>query len=304
MYEFKFQDKLALAASYESLDNNLHAIQIYTALIHEDETYLESYFRLVELYEKTGRIEEASAVIEKMVDINNRNEHALITAAEFYLFHSKWPEALAVMYFIDSADFPIIHFWKGLCYYNLNQFESAIVTLKESYKYYKNEDYTAQVILLLAKVEFELRNFKSALQYAEKYDYIDSNNWEINLFFAKIYLEMDMLTHASQKISLALHKKKNNVEIIKTAARIYYKNDELEKAEKYFNLVIENSDDVSAEFYSNMASLAFKRKDINKAKLYYELALKIDPEYEAAVNALNTISSKKTGLIKNDQNNF
>jgi tetratricopeptide (TPR) repeat protein len=304
MYEFKFQDKLALAASYESLDNNLHAVQIYTALINEDETYLESYFRLVELYEKTGRIEEASAVIEKMVDINNRNEYALIMAAEFYLFHLKWREALAVMYFIDSADFPIIQYWKGLCYYNLNQFESAINPLKESYKYYKNEDYTPQVIFLLAKVEFELRNFKSALEYAEKYEYIDSNNWEINLFFAKLYLEMDMLTHASQKISLALHKKKNNVEIIKTAARIYYKNDELEKAEKYFNLVVENSDDVSAELYSNMASLAFKRKDFNKAQLYYELALKIDPGYEAAVNAINTISRKKPGLIKNDQNNF
>ena len=292
MYEFKFQDKLALAASYESLDNNLHAIQIYTALINEDETYLESYFRLVELYEKTGRIEQASAVIERMVEVNNRNEYALISASEFYLFHTKWREALAVMYFIDSADFPIIQYWKGLCYYSLNQFESAIAPLKESYKYYKNEDYTPQVILLLAKVEFELGNFKSALKYAEKYEFIDSKNWEINLIFAKLFLEMDMLTHAAKNIGTALKKNKKNAEIIKTAAKIFLKNDELGKAEKYFNLLKENSDEISADVYLSLADLAAKRKDIEKAQLYYELALKIDPEYEAAIDALNIISTR------------
>lgn len=293
MYEFKFQEKISLASSYESLENYLHAIQIYTSLINEDENYLEPYFRLIQLYEKTGRIEQAAKVVNRMTRSNFNNDYALITAAEFHIFHSNWKDALNAMSNLDLTDYPIINYWKGLCYFNLKEYEFALISLEYSYEYYQGEDYGPNVIMLLAKAEYELGNFKSALFYAEKYEFIDPEDWEINLLLAQICFELDLLTKASIKIEKALRKNTDNVETIKMAAKINYKNGNIEYAEKYFNLFLEKSDEVSAEIYSSMASIALKRNDLEKARLYFELALKIEPGLTSAANALNSITFKK-----------
>ncbi len=300
MDEFKFQEKLSLAASYESLENYLHAIQIYTSLIEEDDSYLETYLRFINLYERTGRIEEGAKVVDRMVKSNPKKDYALLTSAEFYMRYSFWEKAAEVLSALDAADYPFIDYWRGLCYYNLKNYDAARFSLEYYYKYSDVDDLAAQVLLLLVKVEFELGNFEDALEYAGKFEYLDSHNWEINLLFAKVYFELDMLTHAVIKIEKAFRRKKRKPEIMETAAKIYFRSGEYDKAEKYFNLLLESTDEISAEVYSYIVALAKENKEFDKAQLYYELALKIDPGFQTAINARNSQSSKKTSRVRNE----
>ncbi len=57
--------------------------------------------------------------------------------------------------------------------------------------------------LYLAKIEFELHNYNSALDYANKAKYLFSDFWELNLILAKVYYSLDMFTHAVNPIQKA-----------------------------------------------------------------------------------------------------
>lgn len=291
--KFNFQEKLDLAASYESLENYLHAIQIYTALLEKDNTFVEIYLRLINLYERTGRIDKAAKVSEKMISVNAKNDYALLMAAEFYMRNSYWEEASHILNELDAADYPYIYYWLGLCYYNLKEYRLAKYPLEYYLENCEIDDWVAYVRILLAKVEFELGNFEASLEHCKNFEYLDSHNWEINLMFAKNYLELDMLTHASIKIEKAFRRKKRKPEILETAAKIFYRSGEFEKAEKYLNLLMECSDGLSAEVYSMIAGVAKVKKDLIKSRTYYELALKIDPDYQLAVRELEKLTSMK-----------
>lgn len=291
--KLNFQEKLDLAASYESLENYLHAIQIYTALLEKDEYHIETYLRLINLYERTGRIIEAAKVVDKLISVNSEKDYALLMAAEFYMRNLYWEEASHILNILDAANYPYVYYWLGLCYFNLKEYRLARYPLKYYLDNCEIDDWVPQVTILLAKVEFELGNFDASLGHCKNFEYLDPHNWEINLIYAKNYLELDMLTHAAIKIEKAFRRKKRKSEILKTAAKIFYKSGDFEKAGKYLDLLMENSDELSAEIYLMIAGVAKAKNDLDKARLYIELALKIDPDFRLAYRELEILTSLK-----------
>lgn len=288
--ELKFQEKLKLAASYESLDNYLHAIQIYTSLINEDSSYIDSYISYASLYERMGKIPEALKIIDKLIKSNPGNDYALLFAAEFNLHYSYWNETVEIISNLDSKEFPVVDYWFGLCYYNLKEFYSAREYLEKFCKQNPDVDQSPEATLLLAKIEFELNNYKVALKYAEKIQYYDPDNWELNLIMTKIFYKLDMYSHAAQQADKALNNKKNNPEIIETAAIIYFKSGDIKKAEKFFKLLLETSDNISAEVYFYFGAIETLHKRFDKARNYLELALKIEPDFRPAIEALQKLN--------------
>jgi tetratricopeptide (TPR) repeat protein len=293
----RYKEKLNLAANFEEEQNYLHAMQIYISIIKEDENHIESYLRLIKLLERTGRTDKAVNVVEKLVDLNSDNDYALLFASEFYMFYSEWKEAIKIISRLNPHDYPIVNYWLGLCHYNLKEFEAALIVLKNSYNKVE-EEYKYQLILLLAKIEFELGDYSSAILYAEEYSQFNSGDWEVNLLLAKIYWQLDMLTNASQKIEKAFKKAKHNIEICETAVRIFFKIGEYVKAEKYIDQIIELRDEISAEVYFYIGSIAENKSEHDKAMHYYELALKIDPELNLAKNSLDNLLIAKSGVEK------
>lgn len=298
--ELKFQEKLKLAASYESLENYLHAIQIYTALINEDESYIDTYISFVSLYERMDRIPEAVKVIDRMVKSNPENEYAFLFSAEFYIHYSYWSKALDIIPKIDCQSFPIVDYWFGICYFNLKEFNSARVYLKNFSIKNIDADYNFGATLLLAKVEYELNNFQIALDYAEKILYFDSENRDLNLLLARIYYKLDMYNHAAQNIEKALKNKKNDSAIIEQAAKIFYKSGELKKAEKLFNLLFETTDQISAEVYYYIGAIANANEQFDKALYYFEFALKIEPDFRPAIESLRNLILQTNKKAKNE----
>ncbi len=296
----KFEDKMNLASSYESIGNHLHAIQIYTSLIDEDESLTEAYIRLAQLYEKTGRIAEAEKVLDQMIIIKYDNDYGLIFFCEFLMRHSKWEKALIVADKIDSSIYPIAYYWKGLFNYQIKRLEQARLSLEYLRKIDNNFEYWRNALFLLAHVEFESGNYQDALNYAHKVEYVYSDSWELFLLLSKIYLKLDMIIHAEEKISKALKYSGSNAKVYETAAMIYYKSGKLKRAGKYYEMLLDITDEISAEVYSAIASIAEANKELEKAKLYYELALKIDSGYQPAITALNWLTMHNSTRVNNE----
>lgn len=298
--KIKFSEKLNLASGFESLGNYLHALQIYTSLIESDETYIEPYLRLVMLYEKTGRVEEAGKVLEKMTEVNKTNDYALIFASEFFIRFSNWEKALSVVENIDASVYPVAYYWSGLCNYNLKNYGHARESLEYLRKIDGKYEYWSHALFLLANIEFDTGNYNQALEFAKEIEYVYTDNWELYLLLAKIYYKLDMIIHADEKITKALKFAKGNPKVYESAAKIFLKAGKLKKSEKYFDLLMESTDEISAEIYSSMASIAEANKEPEKARLYYELALSIDSGYRPAMNALNWLNAQNKYRVNND----
>lgn len=298
--QFKNDEKLNLASSYESTGNYLHALQIYIALIEADASNVEAYIRLVILYEKTGRIEEAETVIDKLIIANQNSDYALIFATEFTLRYSHWSKALDVLKKIDAAAYPIAYYWSGLCNYNLKNYNQAKSSLEHLRKVDDKYEYWRHALFLLANIEFDTGNYNNALDYAQKIEYVYSDNWELYLLLAKIYLKLDMIVHAEEKIMKSLKFAKEKSSVIETAAIIFLRAGKYKKSEKYFNLLLESTDEISAEVYSSIGSIAEANKELEKARLYYELALSIDSGYQPAMSALNWLNLQFIDRVNNE----
>lgn len=291
--QIKFSEKLNLAAGYESIGNYLHALQIYTSLIELDETYIEPYLRLVLLYEKTGRIEEAEKVLGKLTELNSGSDYALIFASEFLIRFSKWEKALSIVKNIDESLYPIAYYWSGLCNYNMKNYKQARKSLEYLRKIDDKYEYWSHALFLLANIEFDTAKYNEALELAREVEFVHNDNWELYLLLAKIYDKLDMIVHAEEKILKALQFSKGNASVYESAAKIFLKSGKLKKSEKYFNLLLESTDEISAEIYSSIASIAEANKEIEKARMYYELALSIDSGYRPAMNALSWLKTHK-----------
>lgn len=286
------ETKLQLAASYESVGNFLHAIQIYTSLIEEDETNLEFYIRFVNLYQKMGRISEAGKLIDKLVNSVSDNDYAFLFASDFMIRHSYWNKALNIITRIDADNFPIVHYWAGLCCYRLNDHDNARTHLCRAKSFGRQNEFFNRAVLLLAQIEYDGKNYKIAQQYIDEIKNDETENWEVNLLSGKIYLELGMFAHSSKNIQIALNQNKTNPEILSIAVKSFFLNDEPVRSERAFNELMELSDNIPAETYYYYGIVLKKQNEVDKAKDFFHLALKIEPGFEPAIGELNKLKFK------------
>lgn len=87
----------------------------------------------------------------------------------------------------------------------LNKFELAKEYFADFITFDEKNDLKQEANLYLAKIEYELRNYNSALNYATNAQYLYSDFWELNLILAKVYYSLDMFTHAVNPIQKPLN---------------------------------------------------------------------------------------------------
>ncbi len=72
---------------------------------------------------------------------------------------------------------------------------------------------------------------------------------------------------------------------------------QIEQAEKCFVEIIENNP-TCKEAYNDLGVIAHNRNELNRAKTYFQQALRIDPGYQEAINNLADIGRDKPALIE------
>ncbi len=283
MDEEKAKYKLKLAAAFISEGKNLHAAQIYRKLIEEDGKE-DFYFQLAELYEDMGFVNAGKNILKDLLQIKNNDDNIALFLGQFLLRNSKWFEAIEVLTPISTSN-SLTEFLIGYAYLMLNEFELS----KEYFTNYvsadDNSELKQEANLYLAKIEFELHNYNSALDYANKAKYLFSDFWELNLILAKVYYNLNMFAHAVTPIQKAIKLNSKDSVVQEYAGKIYYQLQDYKKAEVFFAQCVELSSEVSAEIYTLLAKSFLKQMKSDEAKMFFDLALRVDPTYEPAITA-------------------
>ncbi len=281
MTEERIKFRLRLASAFIAEGKNLHAIQIYNNLI-EDTGRSEFYFQLAEIYENMGFVEAGKNVLSELLGNKESDNDVTLYFGQYLLRNSRWFEAIEVLNSISDST-PAALFLIAYSYMMLNEFELA----KEYFSNFiisdEKNDLKQEANLYLAKIEYELRNFDSALNYATNAQFLYSDFWELNLILAKVYYSLDMFTHAVNPIQKALKSNSKDAAVHEFAGKIYFQLQDYKKAEKFFSEYIDLSSDVSAEIYTLLAKSFVKQRKIDEANLFFEFALQIDPAYPPAI---------------------
>jgi tetratricopeptide (TPR) repeat protein len=280
MHEERIKHLLKLALAFISEGKNLHAVQIYKKLIEETGSN-EFYFQLAELYEDMGFLVSGKKILYELLQNNNSNDVALFLG-QYLLRNSEWFESIEVFNTISNST-PSTIFLIGYAYLMLNEFELS----KEYFANYiatdEKSELKQEANLYLAKIEYELNNFNSALSYAKNAEFVYSDFWELNLILAKVYYSLDMFTHSVTPIQKALKLNSKDSVVLEFAGKIFFQLQDYQKAEEYFSECIEQSSEVSAEIYTLLAKSFLKQRKVKEANLFFEIALQVDPSYQPAL---------------------
>ena len=282
MDEDKLKYKLKLISKYLAEGKKLHAIQILNNLIDESGTE-ELYFQLAELYESMGFVDSGKKILLDKIELNPEVDDPKLFLGQYLLRNSQWFEAIEVLNSISNST-PSSLFLIAYSYMMLKEFELAKEYFNKFVIHSGDNELKHEANFYLAKIEYELNHFDSALEYAKNAQYIYSDFWELNLVLAKVYYSLEMYTHAITPIKRALQLNPKEASIKEYAGRIYFKLEDFNKAENYLSEFIEMSSEVSAEIYTLLAKSFLKQRKKEEAKLFFELALNIDPEYKPAAN--------------------
>ncbi|MCU0342781.1 MAG: hypothetical protein MUF28_03045 [Ignavibacterium sp.] len=282
MDEERIKFKLKLASAFISEGKNLHAIQIYLKLIEETKRQ-EIYFQLAELYEDMGFVDSGKRILSDLVQLNVNDHDIALYFGQYLLRNSRWIESIEVLETISDI-MPAALFLMAYSNMMLNNFELAKEQFRDFILYDEKNDLKQEANLYLAKIEYELHNYNSALNYATNAQYLYSDFWELNLTLAKVYYSLDMFTHAINPIQKAIKLNSKDPAVQEFAGKIYFKLQDFVKAEKFFSEYIELSSEVSAEIYTLLAKCYVKQRKIYEANLFFELALKVDPDFKPAIS--------------------
>jgi tetratricopeptide (TPR) repeat protein len=280
--EERIKFKLKLASAFISEGKNLHAIQIYLKLIEETKRQ-EIYFQLAELYEDMGFVDSGKRILSDLVQLNVNDHDIALYFGQYLLRNSRWIESIEVLETISDI-MPAALFLMAYSNMMLNNFELAKEQFRDFILYDEKNDLKQEANLYLAKIEYELHNYNSALNYATNAQYLYSDFWELNLTLAKVYYSLDMFTHAINPIQKAIKLNSKDPAVQEFAGKIYFKLQDFVKAEKFFSEYIELSSEVSAEIYTLLAKCYVKQRKIYEANLFFELALKVDPDFKPAIS--------------------
>lgn len=281
MDEERIKFKLKLVSAFISEGKNLHAVQVLKYLA--EETGREDiYFQLAELYEDMGFVDAGINVLTDLTQLKVNNNDISLYFGQYLLRNSKWNEAVEVLNNIVNST-PAALFLIAYSYMMMNEFELAKEYFSKFILSDEKNDLKQEANLYLAKIEYELHNYDSALNYATNAQFLYSEFWELNLILAKVYYSLDMFTHAVNPMQKAIKLNPKDASVQEFAGKIYFQLQDYKKAEKFFSEFIELSSDISAEIYTLLAKSFVKQRKIEEANLFFDLALKIDPAYLPAI---------------------
>ena len=292
--DHRAQYKLKTAREFEEQNKPLHAIQVYILLINDYPKFTEPYFRLAEIYENLGKLNSAKDLFEKISNLQPEDKDVKLYYGQFLIRNANWEKAIEVLSFISSEEEPIVFYFTGYAYFMLKDFELSKVNFLSFIISDEQPEIIQEAYLYLAKIEIELKEFNSALRYANRAEVLFSDFWELHVIYAQVYYNQDMINHAIKSVEKAVRINSKEPTIFAWAGKIYFKNNDYKKAEQYFTKFIELSEDISSEDYTLLAEVYLQNGKFNEAVTFFDSAVKLDPKNKTAVAGKNNAQNLLT----------
>ncbi len=139
--------KLLLAEINSSHKQYDRSIALYKSVPKSDKDYLQAQYKIAEIYEETGRVEQALGLLQNLSE-NYKDAETLIKIGNLYRHHEKYKEALeaydqAIKKFGGEipADFWHLHYVRGISYEQLDNWAAAEKELKAALEHQPDHPY-------------------------------------------------------------------------------------------------------------------------------------------------------------------
>ena len=142
---------VGIAASYQSLSDNLKAIDYYKQAMTIDEKNADLPFYIASLYVNNNNLIDAKQYAEKAISLNSSNDkakeilnyilqkenEALLTNAINFFDDKKYTEAIEIFdkVLINDSKNPTVYYYRALCYDALKDYEKAVTDYSSTIKY-------------------------------------------------------------------------------------------------------------------------------------------------------------------------
>jgi tetratricopeptide (TPR) repeat protein len=289
--KYQFGHKMEIAKEFESSGRLLHAVQVYKNLIEEYPEEIEVYFNLADLYEHFDKVDAGITMLQDFLDHEPENKEVRIFLGQYLMRNEKWQEANDILSYISVGDEPIVSFFLGYSYFKMREYEHSKSNFLNFISVEEHSELVQEAYLFLSKIEVELSDYKNALAFAKRAEVLYENSWELNFIFAISYFNLGMYSHAVISIEKAIKINSREKSLKELAGKIYLKTGDFLKAEESLLKFIELNETVSSELYSNLGEACFKGRKPKDALVYYEMALKIDPENQSALKGIKNVVS-------------
>lgn len=155
-----------------------------------------------------------------------------------------------------------VPYYKGICYFDMNNFDEAQICLEKAYNYQKDD---MEIAILLAQAYLLQKNSKKSLEVLKQY----KDQPEAKYFIKIIMNGKESINTYVEKTKL-IGKAMNNI-----------RNNNYEKSIQLFNIALEyiGNKEEKAKIYNLIGGVYCNYiKDIEQAKEYFQRATKLSPQ--------------------------
>ncbi|MFC2133237.1 tetratricopeptide repeat protein [Bacteroidota bacterium] len=291
MNEFEF--KLKSALEYEKEGKLLHAVQVLTPLLNEENSRRTACIRLAGIYEKLNNVTAASEILNSYLNDKPEDDNVRKFFGQFLIKHSLYEEALDILSSLPVELHQEIYFLLGIANFYLNDYKIAKINFDTFIKKNSKSDLLPEAYLYLAKTYSELGQFDEAMKIARESEKLFSFNYEVHLTLAVIYFHKKMYYHAKDAVKKALSMNEEDALLLEWAGKIFFKLGEFEETEKYLRLCIEYPNP-SSETLSLLGLACLNTNKLSDASIFFDESLKINPRNREAIEGKIRCSSDST----------
>ena len=293
--DYSFQHKIKTAKDFEAQGKFLHAIQIYNVLVEKYPDQTESYIKLADIYQSTGRKESAENLLKTIIKRQPKNYELSLYFTQFLMQNKEWKRALIKLSELPSED-PFVSYLSGYNYFMQNEPEKSKLYFLRFITSDEEPELIHEAYLFLAKIELKLEQYESALKYAKKAQIMFDDFWELYLIYAKIYFSLQMYTHSSKAILEGIKLRPDETQLYEWAGKIQIKLNNFIRAKKYFEKHIDLKESITPDDYIYLADACLKSGELKEALNFFDTAIKLDPRNTSALKGkekTNNLINKK-----------
>lgn len=271
---------MQMAKAYKALGNSKKALENYEKSLDADSLNTLVLYDYGKLLFTTGKLEKSLGIFEKLKakDTLNPNFHYQVGLAKEGLKSEDYVVSYKTAFQLDSQHQKSIH---KLIVYHLGQkdFEEVKEIIKVGLK---NNPDDLKIIGFNAQLYYALKQYRKALFWFEK---IIKRKKATQYVFEKSAFaayRVAKILKAIKYYEEALKRDPGNYFYHSQLAKLYYQDGVVKKAEHHASQSIAaKMIDTSGDYYI-LGLVAFDKKEHKQAMKFFKIALKENPDYEAA----------------------
>ncbi|MBX3163348.1 MAG: tetratricopeptide repeat protein [Bacteroidetes bacterium] len=272
---------------YLSLHELEEAINDANRAIKIDSTKADYFMLLVDAYFSQNKTRQAKDELEKIEKKFPDNTEALMKLGELFYIVRQYQKGIDYINKALKIDEHIAkgYFLKGKIYSesgDTNRAISSLVTATEQDNAYEDAFYDLGIMYAARKNPLALEYYQSALR-------INPNNNEAKYARAKFLQDIGKIDEAVKEYEALISENKTCENCYYNLGAIYLNlKQDNKKALDYFTKAIELNPSYIQAYFARGYTYS-KLKDKENAKADYKMCLKIEPNYEAAIEGLNEL---------------